>query len=135
MEVKGMNDKIFGLIVAGLGSAVTWLWGGWSPMIQILLTFVVVDYLSGLLASGVEGKLNSRIGFKGIAKKVMIFAMVAVGHLIDSALGENHIIRDSVIFFYCANELLSIIENSGRIGLPVPDTLIKAVDVLKGRGK
>jgi toxin secretion/phage lysis holin len=128
-------DKTFNLIVAGLGASVTWLWGGWSPMIQILITFVVVDYLSGLLASGVEGKLNSRIGFKGIAKKVMIFVMVAVGHMLDNALGENHLIRDSVIFFYCANELLSIIENSGRIGLPVPETLTKAVDVLKGRVK
>jgi toxin secretion/phage lysis holin len=128
-------DKIFNLLVAGCGAAATYLWGGWSPMVQILLTFVVVDYLSGLLASGVEGKLNSKIGFRGIAKKVMIFAMVAVGHLLDNALGENHILRDSVIFFYCANELLSIIENSGRIGLPVPETLTKAVDVLKGRVK
>jgi toxin secretion/phage lysis holin len=69
----------------------------------------------------------------GIAKKVFIFAMVAVAHLIDTALGDAHLLRDATIFFYLANELLSIIENVGRIGLPVPTPIQKAVEVLKGK--
>jgi toxin secretion/phage lysis holin len=135
MEVKGMNDKIFGLIVAGIGVTANHLWGEWSPLLQVLVLFVLVDYSTGLMASAVEGKLNSKVGFRGIPKKVMIFAMVAVGHAIDRALGDGHIFRDATIFFYLSNELLSIVENSGRLGLPVPDVIKRAVEVLKGKVK
>jgi toxin secretion/phage lysis holin len=83
------------------------LFGGWSVLLQILVAFVIIDYLSGLLASGVEGKLSSKIGFKGIAKKLMIFCLVASGHLVDKAVGQGHLISDSIIFFYLGNELLS----------------------------
>lgn len=117
------------------GAVVGYLFGGWDVLLQILLVFVCIDYVSGLLAAGVEGKLSSKVGFKGIAKKVMIFALVAVAHMIDKVLGESHIFRDSVIFFYLGNELLSILENSGRVGLPVPDQIKSAVQVLKGKGE
>jgi toxin secretion/phage lysis holin len=116
------------------GAAACYLFGGWSALLGVLLTFVIVDYLSGVLAAGIEGTLNSRVGLFGIAKKVFIFAMVAVAHLIDTALGELHLFRDATVFFYLANELLSIVENSGRMGLPVPDTIKKAVEVLKEKG-
>ena len=115
------------------GSAVSFLWGGWSALLGILLAFVVIDYLTGIIAAGLEGKLSSNVGLRGIAKKVFIFVMVAVAHLVDSALGEQHLFRDAVIFFYLANELLSITENAGRVGLPVPKKLLNAVDVLKGK--
>jgi toxin secretion/phage lysis holin len=128
-------DKAFNLAVATLGVAANHLWGEWSPLLQVLVLFVLVDYSTGLMASGMEGKLNSKVGFRGIPKKVMIFAMVAIGHAIDRAIGDGHIFRDATIFFYLSNELLSIIENSGRIGLPVPDVLKRAVEVLKGRVK
>lgn len=105
-------------------------------MLTILLAFVIIDYATGVIAAGVEGKLNSNIGFKGILKKVMIFVIVAVAHLVDSAIGQNHIFRDAVIFFYLANELLSILENAGRTGLPIPDKLKSAVEILKnGKGE
>jgi toxin secretion/phage lysis holin len=117
------------------GATVGYLFGGWDALLQILLVFVCIDYISGLLASGVEGRLSSKVGFKGIAKKVMIFALVAVAHMIDKALGESHIFRDSVIFFYLGNELISILENAGRTGLPVPDQIKSAVQVLKGKGE
>lgn len=116
------------------GAIIGYLFGGWSTLLQILLAFVIIDYISGMLASGVEGKLSSKVGFKGIAKKVMLFAVVAVGHLIDIAIGEGHIFRDAIIFFYLGNELLSILENAGRTGLPVPDKIKSAVDILKGKG-
>jgi toxin secretion/phage lysis holin len=118
-----------------LGAAIGVLFGGWSPLLQILLTFSIIDYGTGLLASGVEGKLSSKVGFRGIAKKVMIFALVAVGHLIDKAIGQGSMFQDAIIFFYLGNELLSILENAGRTGLPIPDQLKSAVQVLKGKGE
>lgn len=128
-------DVVFKTGVAALGAISGFLWGGWSMSLQILLTLSLIDYLSGMLASGVEGKLSSRIGFKGIAKKVMIFLIVAVAHLIDKAIGQGSIIESMVVFFYIGNEVLSIIENSGRVGLPIPEQLKNAVQVLKGKGE
>ena len=131
-----MNWEVFyKTTTAGVGAIVGYIFGEWSVLLQILLAFVVIDYISGLLASGVEGKLSSKVGFKGIAKKLMIFVMVAVGHLIDKALGDGSMIQNAVVFFYLGNELLSILENAGRTGLPVPEQIKNAVDVLKGKSK
>jgi len=102
-------------------------------LLSILLTFVVLDYASGVLAAAKEGKLRSDVGLWGIAKKVMIFAIVAVAHLVDTALGEASLFRDAVIFFYLANELLSLIENAGRLGAPIPGIIKQAVEVLRGK--
>jgi toxin secretion/phage lysis holin len=115
------------------GSLVTYLLGGWSALIQILVAFVVIDYITGVLAAAIRGKLNSNIGLKGIAKKVFIFVIVACGHLVDSAMGTQDLVRDAAIYFYIANELLSILENAGEIGLPVPDILKNAIERLKGK--
>ena len=131
MEFK----DIFRYIVAITGSLVTYLFGGWSALIQILVTFVVIDYVTGVLAAAISGKLNSDIGLKGIAKKVFIFIIVACGHLVDKAMGTQDIVRDAAIYFYIANELLSILENAGEIGLPVPDILKNAMERLKGKEK
>ena len=122
-------------IVAVGGSLVTHLLGGWSALVQILVTFVVIDYITGVLAAAYRGKLDSNIGLKGIAKKVFIFVIVACGHLVDNAMGTQDIVRDAAIYFYMANELLSILENAGEIGLPVPDILKKSIDTLKGKEK
>lgn len=127
-------DNIFKGAIAASGTIATYLYGEWSVLIGILVAFVIFDYLTGIMAAGYEGKLSSRVGFKAIPKKIMIFALVAVGHLIDQAIGDGHIFRDAVIFFYLANELVSIIENAGRVGLPIPDVLKRAVEVLKGKG-
>ncbi|RAK21158.1 toxin secretion/phage lysis holin [Anoxybacillus vitaminiphilus] len=120
---------------AVIGAVVGFLFGGWSKVLILLITLVVIDYATGFLAGAVERKLSSKVGFRGIAKKIMIFVMVAVGHLVDTAIGTNHMFRDAAIFFYCANELVSILENAGRMGLPVPDRLQQTVDILKGRGE
>ena len=124
---------IFKYIIAVGGSFATHLFGGWSALIQILLAFVVIDYITGVLAAAISGKLNSNIGLKGIAKKIFIFVIVASGHLVDNALGTQDIVRDAAIYFYIANELLSILENAGEIGLPVPDILKNAIERLKGK--
>lgn len=127
-------DNVFKVIIAVGGSAASFLFGGWSPLLNILLAFVVIDYVSGVAAAAQEGKLSSRIGGWGIAKKVMIFAIVAVAHLVDSALGDAHLFRDAAIFFYLSNELLSLLENAGRLGAPIPPGLQKAIAILQGKG-
>lgn len=129
-----MNTKqIFQYIIAVGGSLITYLFGGWTALIRILLAFVAVDYITGLISAGVNGELSSNVGFRGIAKKVFILILVAVGHLVDMALGTNSIIQDAVCYFYMANELLSILENAGKIGLPIPDVLKNAVKTLQGK--
>lgn len=127
-------EHVYRITMTVLGGIVGYLWGGWSALLGILLAFVVIDYITGFIAAGAEGKLSSEVGFKGITKKILIFVLVAVAHLLDEALGgDNDIFRDAVIFFYLANELLSIIENAGRAGLPIPETLKNAVEILKGK--
>ena len=126
-------ENIFKTVIAVGGSIISFLFGGWSSLLTILLAFVVLDYVTVVLAAAKEGKLNSEVGLWGIARKVAIFAVIAVAHLVDSALGDAHLFRDAAIFFYLANELLSIIENTGRTGVPIPEKLKGAVEVLRGR--
>jgi toxin secretion/phage lysis holin len=100
-------------------------------MFYALVAFVVIDYITGVIAAAVQQELNSTIGFKGIAKKVFIFLIVGLAHIIDAyVLGDGDVIRTAAIFFYLSNEGLSIIENSVRIGLPVPKTLKDALERL-----
>ncbi|MED5043197.1 phage holin family protein [Geobacillus stearothermophilus] len=128
-------DMVYKTGAAVIGAVVGYLFGGWSELLGILLAFVIMDYVTGVLAASKEGTLRSAVGFKRIPKKIMIFVLVAVGHLIDRAVGTNVLFRDATIFFYLANELLSIVENAGRMGLPVPEQIKQAVEVLEGRSK
>jgi toxin secretion/phage lysis holin len=128
-------DVVFKTVAASFGASVGFFFGGWSEVLTLLVSLVGIDYLTGFLASAVEGRLSSRVGFRGIPKKIMIFVMVAVGHLVDTAIGTNHMFRDAAIFFYCANELVSILENAGRMGLPVPERLRQTIDILRGKSE
>lgn len=124
-------ENIFKTISAAIGAMLAYLFGGWSALLGILLAFVITDYITGVIAAGLDGELKSEIGFKGIAKKITIFVIVAMAHLVDRALGLDQVLMSAAIFFYISNELISIIENSGRIGLPVPSMLQKAIAILK----
>lgn len=126
-----MNVKLF---IAVVGACASYLWGGWSALLDVLMVLIVVDYISGVIASATEGKLSSKVGLIGIAKKVFIFLLVTVAHKIDVALGNAHVFRDGVIWFFMANELLSITENGGRMGLPIPPILTNAIAVIKAKG-
>lgn len=128
-------ETIFKSIVAFSGAAISYLWGGWSVLLGALLFFVVVDYITGVIASAVEGKLSSKVGLKGIAKKIFIFVMVAIAHIVDTVLGDGHLFRDMAIFFYMANELISITENGGRMGAPIPPSIQKLIEILKNKGE
>jgi toxin secretion/phage lysis holin len=128
-------EFIFKLGLTGIGGFVGFLFGGWNGLLPILFTFMCIDQCSGFIASWIEGTLSSKVGFKGIAKKVTILFVVAVAHLLDKTFGTNSTIREAVIFFYLGNELLSFIENTGRMGVPLPSQLVNAVAVLKGKGE
>lgn len=116
-------------ISTALGSLMGYMFGGWNMFMNLLLWLVVLDWLTGWGAAWINGELKSRKGYHGIARKVAIFALVAVSHFIDIILGGQQYFQNAVVFFYLANELLSIIENVGRMGVPVPKILRKAIEV------
>ncbi|MBO1003345.1 phage holin family protein [Pseudogracilibacillus auburnensis] len=126
-------ETLFKSFVAIVGTIVTFLLGGWSSLLQVLVLFIALDYILGVLVAASFGKLNSKIGFIGITKKVMILALVAIAYSIDKMMGDGTFIRDAVIFFYLANELLSILETAGKTNLPIPSILKKAVETLSSK--
>lgn len=117
---------------AAAGGFFGWFVGGLDGVLYALIVFVAVDYATGLMAAGLERKLSSSVGFRGIFKKVVIFCLVAVGHMIDAhVIGNGSVLRTAVIFFYLSNEGISILENAGRIGLPIPEKLKRVLEQLK----
>ncbi len=128
-------DKILDgikLAIAGAGGIFAYLFGPWDALIIALVIFVVADYITGIAKAAVHGKLSSAVGFKGLLKKVMIFVLVMVGTVVDMAIpAANHAIRSAVIMFYIANEGLSILENAGQLGLPLPKALKNALEKIK----
>ena len=115
------------MIWAVLGGYIGYFLGGWDGFLYALVAFVIIDYITGLMVAVLEKRLSSEVGFRGIFKKVLIFSLVAVGHIIDSRLIQSEgVIRTAVIFFYLSNEGISILENTAKIGLPIPEKL-KAV--------
>ncbi|NLZ51604.1 MAG: phage holin family protein [Thermoanaerobacteraceae bacterium] len=122
------------LLFTAIGGYLGYFLGGLDGFIYALVTFVVIDYITGIMAAIVERKLSSEIGFRGIFKKVLIFLLVTVGNIIDKNLvGTGGAVRTAVIFFYISNEGISIIENSIRIGLPVPEKLKNVLEQLQNK--
>jgi len=128
-------EVILKSFIAVVGAVITFLLGGWSPLLQVLVLFIVFDYGLAIMVAATFGELSSKKGFIGIAKKVMILALVAVAYAIDTIMGDNTFTRDAVIFFYIANELISILETAGRTDLPIPQILKDAVEKLNGKSK
>lgn len=117
---------------AALGGAVGAVMGGFDGFLYALIVFVVVDYLTGVMVAVLNKNLSSEVGFHGIFKKVVIFALVAVGHIVDTYVIQNgSVIRTAVIFFYLSNEGISILENASVLGLPVPQKLKDVLEQLK----
>jgi len=118
------------LAVAVVGTFLTMFFGGWDTMLRVLVLFVAIDYVVGVTAAWFEKKLNSDIGARGIVKKFLLFVIVALAVQVDLALGQE-IFRSLAIWFYLANEALSIIENAGRCGVPIPSFLKTALEQMK----
>ena len=109
------------------------LWGGLDGLLLALIAFMVLDYITGIIVGKIADKLSSKTGFIGIAKKGFMLAVVSVGHILDTQVfgGDGSVCRSAVIGFYLANEGLSILENAGKLGIPLPDFLKKALKQLK----
>ena len=121
-------------ILAGIGTGLVYLWGGFDVAMQCLLIAIALDYVSGIIKAFVLKQLSSAVGFRGILKKVGILVVVALAVLIDRVTGESGAIRTLVIYYFVANEGLSILENAGKAGLPIPHSIKEALQALKRQG-
>lgn len=136
-----MNKSLFCAGIGAVGSAIAAALGGWDTALQTLLIFMGVDYLSGLVLAGVfhksnkseSGSLESLAGWKGLARKCGTLLLVLIAHMLDLLTGTEFI-RDAVILFFVSNEALSIIENAGLMGVPIPKVLSDAIEVLNRKG-
>ena len=123
------------IAITAVGAVVGAFLGGRDTLVQALLAFVIADYISGVLKAIMLKKLNSEVGFVGICKKVLIFVFVGIGNIIDTQILKNGAtIRTAIIFFYIANEGISLIENASVLGLPVPNSLKKVLEQIRSRG-
>ena len=131
-----MNNTraIFNTIIATLGIYITWLFGSWDIAIQVLVAFMIIDYVTGVIVAYINGEIDSAIGFKGILKKVLILIALIVGVLVDRLIGVEWTFRTVVCYFFIANEGLSILENIGKTGLPLPERLKDKLAQLKDEG-
>ena len=124
------------VIFAVLGGWLGWFLGGCDGLMFALLAFVVLDYITGIMCAVVDKRLDSRIGFRGIFRKVLIFALVGVGHLLDThIIGTGSVLRTAVIFFYLSNEGVSLVENATYLGLPIPEKLKAVLEQLHDRAE
>ena len=111
--------------------------GGWlGYFLGGLVLFVVVDYITGVMCAAADHKLSSEVGFKGICRKVLIFLLVGIGHVLDAQIiGTGSVLRTAVIFFYLSNEGVSLLENAGHLGLPIPEKLKVVLEQLHDRAE
>lgn len=131
--MKELICTLFGVI----GSFIASLFGGWDAGMITLVIFMAVDYFTGLIVAGVfknsaktkTGALESRAGWKGLCRKGATLLLVLVAYRLDILLGTSYI-RDAVIIGFCANEAISIVENAGLMGIPLPNVITKAIDLL-----
>ncbi len=134
--MKNMLCTVVGLVGSWLAS----LFGGWDTALSTLLIFMAVDYVTGLVVAGVfhrskktdTGKLESRAGWKGLCRKGASLLIVLVSYRLDIVIGSAYI-RDAVIIAFLANETISIIENAGLMGIPIPPVIMRAIEVLKDK--
>ena len=126
-----------------IGGAVAWVFGGWSESLTTLVIFMAIDYVTGLTVAGVfkrskkseSGALESRAGFKGLIRKSMVLLAVLVACRLDLLIGTGSFVRDSVIIAFIVNETISIFENMALMGIPLPEAIRKAIDILEKKGK
>lgn len=133
-----MELNVIKAVIGILGASIASLFGGWDTAMVTLLIFMAIDYISGLIVAAVfkkspkteTGALESRAGFKGLFRKGMTLLIVLIACRLDLVMHTNFI-RDAVVIAYIVNESISIIENAGLMGIPVPKAIIKAIEILK----
>jgi toxin secretion/phage lysis holin len=121
-------------VFTGFGGWIGYYLGGCDGLLYALIAFVIVDYLTGVMCAIADKKLSSNVGFKGICRKVLIFLLVGIANIIDvQVIGQVGILRTAVIFFYLSNEGVSLLENAGHLGLPIPEQLKTVLEQLHDR--
>lgn len=131
-ESRCKMEKYFKSIIAVIGTGVTYAFGTWDTALTVLITFMVLDYLTGLMCGMYNKELSSSVGFKGLIKKCLILIVLIVAVLLDRLINEGTwVFRTLVAYFYIANEGISILENAARLGLPLPEKLIDVLSQLK----
>ena len=124
------------VIFTGVGGWLGYFLGGCDGLLYALVLFVVVDYITGVMCAAADHKLSSEVGFKGICRKVLIFLLVGIGHVLDAQIiGTGSVLRTAVIFFYLSNEGVSLLENAGHLGLPIPEKLKVVLEQLHDRAE
>lgn len=127
-------DRILQTLSAFICAICGFLWGELDGLFYALIAFISLDYITGLAVACVNKNLSSEVGFKGIAKKMFILIIVAIGHMLDAqVLGGGSVCRSAAIGFYLANEGISILENAGNLGLPLPKKLVEILEQLKDK--
>ena len=128
--------NVIQLVFTAVGGWLGWFLGGCDGLLYALIAFVVIDYITGVMCAVVDKNLSSEVGFKGICRKVLIFLLVGVGHIIDTqVIGAGSVLRTAVIFFYISNEGVSLVENAAHLGLPVPAKLKAVLEQLHDRAE
>ena len=123
-------------VFSALGGWLGYFLGGCDGLLYALIAFVVIDYLTGVMCAITDKKLSSAVGFKGIFRKVLIFLLVGIANVIDvEVIGTGAVLRTAVIFFYISNEGVSLLENAGHLGLPVPEKIRSVLEQLHDRAE
>ncbi len=123
-------------VFAGIGGWLGWFLGGCDGLLYALLVFVVVDYITGVMCAISDHSLSSEVGFKGICRKVLIFLLVGIANILDvQVIGTGSVLRTAVVFFYISNEGISLLENAGHLGLPIPAKMKEVLEQLHDRSE
>ena len=128
--------NVIQMVFTGIGGWLGYFLGGYDGLLYALIVFMVVDYITGVMCAIVDKKLSSAVGFKGICRKVLILMLVGIANLLDvSVIGTGAVLRTAVIFFYLSNEGVSLLENAGHLGLPIPEKLKEILAQLHERAE
>ena len=123
-------------LFAGIGGWLGYFLGGCDALLIALLLFVITDYITGVMCAIADKKLSSAVGFKGICRKVLIFLLVGIANILDmQVIGTGSVLRTAVIFFYISNEGVSLLENAGHLGLPIPVKIKSVLEQLHDRAE
>ena len=124
------------MVFAAVGGWLGYFLGGCDGLLYALIAFVVIDYITGVMCAIIDRKLSSAVGFKGIFRKVLIFLLVGIANIIDvQVIGTGAVLRTAVIFFYISNEGVSLLENAGHLGLPIPEKIKTGLEQLHDRAE
>lgn len=124
------------LVFSALGGWIGYFLGGCDGLLYALISFVVIDYITGVMCAIINKQLSSEVGFKGIFRKVLIFLLVGIANIIDvQVIGTGAVLRTAVIFFYISNGGVSLLENAGHLGLPIPEKIKTVLEQLHDRAE